>query len=543
MGFFRDAMRWLSVSSQTNRVGKPYDNRLWFINDDDEIRKRKLQEYLIWYSGDSDELLNYYTRGNFREFQTDPIFNRNKKDYFWSVASMEEKVKRTHSGIPRAIVETITNAIGNPMISSDDPLIQQRIDDIIKANDLYTAVNQEQMPLTLVTGGGAWKINIDTNISDKPILTFYDVRNVRFEIISRRIMGIKFVDYYKGEDNKAYALVDHRFVDDGNSYVEYKLYKLRPGQKDGEYEKDGEEVALTSLPQTKDLQDTEIVGLTEILGVPSIFFKDTIYEGYGRSIYSGKVDLFDDLDQALSQSANTVRKSTPVEYFPVDMLERTPTGEPKLPARYDRTYVATPAGRNGDGDRVSQINTTQPSVNFAQYSGEELTLLSFILTGVLSPATMGIDVAKKDNADAQREKEKVTIMTRNNIILKQKEILDKVLCLALKMENYMMDPTLTEFPEYQIGVDFEEFANPSFENQIVILANALSSGAISIDRYVDLLWGDSLDEAAKQAEVEYIKQFMGQGGNPLDALLGATQPQEQAQSDEEEFLAAETGQV
>ncbi len=488
---------------------KATDNRLWFINDDEQIRKVKLREYLIWYTGDSDELLNFYTVGNSVQFPTDSIYNRNKKDYFWSIVSQEEKIKRTHSGVPRAIVETLVNAIGNPIIKSQLPDVQQRMERIIKENSLFEIINQEQMPLTLVTGTGAYKINIDTKLSNVPIITFYDSRNVQLDIFSRRILGIKFVDYYTGADKKTYALVDHRYVDEGSSYIEYKLYRLKAGSKEGEFDKTADEVPLNTLPETEGLQDLVFQGFKEILGVPSIFFKDTIYEGYGRSIYTGKVDLFDDLDQALSQSSNTVRKSTPVEYYPVDLLERTPLGEPKLPQRYDRTYVATPAGRNGDGDMTGQINVTQPALNFTQYSSEQMSVLSFVLTGVLSPATMGIDIAKRDNADAQREKEKVTIMTRNNIILKQKMIIERVLKIALMMEDYMVNPMLPAYNTYDVGVDFDEFANPSFENQIGILSNALMTGALSIDRYVDLLWGDSLDEQGKQAEKAYIEAFMG----------------------------------
>ena len=530
MGWFRDKIKnWLGVNNMGS-LPKQYDNRLWFINDDEKIRKQKLREYLIWYSGDSDELLNYYTQGNFREFNTEPIFNRNKKEYFWGISSQETSIKRTHSGIPRAIVETLVNAIGTPIFTSDDPMVQQRIDDIIKDNELFDSINQEQMPLTLVTGFGAWKINIDPQISKKPIITFYDARNVKFEIVSKRIFGIKFVDYFTGPDKKAYALVDHRFIDEGNSYIEYKLYQLKPGRKEDEWEKEADEVSLETLPETEGLQDIVFNGLNQILGVPSMFFKDTIYEGYGRSIYTGKVDLFDDLDQTISQSANTIRKSTPVEYYPVDLLERTPTGQPKLPARYDRTYVATPAGRNGDGERTGKIEVTQPALNVVQYSSEAQSILSFLLTGVLSPATMGIDVAKKDNADAQREKEKVTIMTRNNIIMRQKDLLEKVIVLSLMMEDYMVNPVMAQFSNYEVGVEFEEFANPSFENQLMVLSNGLQSGAMSIERYVELLWGDTLDEEAKQKEIQYIQMFMGQGAmNPMEMLLGSPNFQEGAQ--------------
>jgi hypothetical protein len=521
-------------------------NRDLYINNTENIRKNKIEEYLIWYVGDSDELLNHFTKSRIIEQAEEPIYNRNKRDYFWTAVSEEEGVKRSHSGIPRAIVETLVNAIGSPNLTSNDKVLDQRIKDIIEENDLLTILNQEQTPMTLVTGHGAFKINIDPELSNKPIITYYDARNVKFELKTRRIIKVKFYDYFT-ENNKAYCLVDCRYKENGNSVITYKLYEL-PYKDAQEFEYEDNEISLESLEQTKDLKDIQFTGVNEMLAVPCVFFKDQINEQYGRSIFTGKVDLFDDLDQALSQSANVVRKSTPVEYYPMDLIETKSTGERKPPTRYDRTYINFPSGRSGEGDITSQIQTTQPNLNFSQYDQEAVSILNMILTGVLSPATMGIDLAKKDNADAQREKEKVTVMTRNNIILKQKRILQKLLQLTLMVEDYINNPQVAEFPTYSdISVDFDEFSNPSFENQLSTLGSALQAGNISVDRYIEMLWGESLSEQEKQKEKEYVEAFMNkgmtdpfgqplQGGGPvspdLAAQLGIEQEPEQPEPDE-----------
>jgi hypothetical protein len=197
--------------------------------------------------------------------------------------------------------------------------------------------------------------------------------------------------------------------------------------------------------------------------------------------------------------------------------------------------VNFPSGRSGEGDITSQIQTTQPNLNFAQYDQEAVSILNMILTGVLSPATMGIDLAKKDNADAQREKEKITIMTRNNIILKQKRILQKLVKLTLMVEDYINNPQVAKFENYtDISVDFDEFSNPTFENQLSVLGSALQSGSISIDRYIELLWNDTLSEQEKQKEKEYVEAFMNKGmtdpfGQPLPGEQGPVSPDLAAQ--------------
>jgi hypothetical protein len=508
-------------------------NRDLYINNTENIRRTKIEEYLIWYIGDSDELLNHFTKSRIIEQAEEPIYSRNKRDYFWTAVSEEEGVKRSHSGIPRAIVETLVNAIGSPNISSENQELNKRVKDIIDENDLLTILNQEQTPMTLVTGHGAFKITIEPELSNKPIITYYDARNVKFENKTRRIVKVKFYDYFT-EDNKAYCLVDCRYRENGNSIITYKLYEL-PYKDAPEFEIEENEISLESLEQTKDLKDIQFTGVNEMLAVPCVFFKDQIHDEYGRSIFTGKVDLFDDLDQALSQSANVVRKSTPVEYYPMDLIETKSNGERKPPTRYDRTYVNFPSGRSGEGDITSQIQTTQPNLNFAQYDQEAVSILNMILTGVLSPATMGIDLAKKDNADAQREKEKITIMTRNNIILKQKRILQKLVKLTLMVEDYINNPQVAKFENYtDISVDFDEFSNPTFENQLSVLGSALQSGSISIDRYIELLWNDTLSEQEKQKEKEYVEAFMNKGmtdpfGQPLPGEQGPVSPDLAAQ--------------
>ena len=85
-------------------------------------------------------------------------------------------------------------------------------------------------------------------------------------------------------------------------------------------------VPLETIPELEGIRSIEIPNLNKILGVPSKFFFDPLNKNYGRSIFAGKIDLFDDLDQCLSQDSNSVRRSTVIEYFNTDFLERDTRG-------------------------------------------------------------------------------------------------------------------------------------------------------------------------------------------------------------------------
>jgi len=476
----------------------PYSERLTYINSMPELLRYEMQENEIWFKGDSNELLNFYTNQETYGFMLDPMYNRNRKNYFHAIASTESSIKRVHSGLPRAIVETIVNAIGVPQIT-----INGKGSDLISRTHLNNIINQQQLPYTLAVGWGAFKVSFDERlykVCKHPIIKFYQAKDV--EIVQKEgiDIGVIFKDYYsyKGKD---YLLLETRRINDaGNSCVEYDLFKLKG-------KNEVEPVPLSAIPELGGLQDIELKGYSKLLAVPSRFFFNEYAPAYGRSIYAGKIDLFDDLDQSLSQRSQTCRVSTPVEYYPSDLLEFDRNGKAKLPDRYDRQYMQKPGGvNNGDGDINGTIQTTQPELNFDQYTSEQMALVSQILIGILSPATMGIDVARKDNANAQREKEKITTMTRNNIVESERKIISKLVELIIDLDEYANTGSITPNKELSISVKYPNFASPSFESKSQILVPMWTNGAISTELFVERLYGDDLSIEDKAKQVKWLNE-------------------------------------
>ena len=99
----------LKITGLSKINGPDEQERLTFINNDELQKKTKIREYNVWYAGDSDELLNFYTRQMTIDYNFEPWYSRNKKNYFWSISSTENDIKRTHSGQPRNIVDTLVS--------------------------------------------------------------------------------------------------------------------------------------------------------------------------------------------------------------------------------------------------------------------------------------------------------------------------------------------------------------------------------------------------------------------------------------------------
>ena len=270
-------------------------------------------------------------------------------------------------------------------------------------------------------------------------------------------------------------------------------------------------VELSDVPELADIDPMLVVEDCDTLfSVPVVFFKNTAgYGGYGRSIFTGKLDLMDDLDQDLSQASQGVKLSTPLEYINSEYLQRDKNGMPIRPAYYDRKYVMVEGGMDETGKAGGQpVYVTQPRVDVELYNQDALDKMLQIVNGIMSPATLGIDIAKKDNAEAQREKEKVTIFTRNTIIAAEEKILRDLCNQALCMKE-LMDTGCVTYHRYDISIKFNEFADASYENKLEVLGLALDKQNISPEMYMQKLYGDTLSTSERNSELDFLKKSKG----------------------------------
>ena len=234
------------------------EDRLTFVCNMDEIVRTKLHEYNIWYEGDSDELLNFYTAANTITYNFEPWYDRNKKNYFWAINSTENDIKRTHSGQPRNIVDTLCGIIDWPLVKanplgSKDNIVDDKLQYILKRNNFRKLYKDRQLPLSLIEGWGCYKIDIDKDFLDVPVVKYYQATNVEFAFRHGLLTGIMFEDYYVNK-NKTYLLAEIRrfVVRDQKRYlvIENHLFEVSTGAS--QYVT---EVNLDTVPETKGMAE------------------------------------------------------------------------------------------------------------------------------------------------------------------------------------------------------------------------------------------------------------------------------------------------
>ena len=432
----------------------------------------------IWFRGESYELEQLY--------KSIPDY----KYSFWGATSTRGlEIRKIHTGLPKIIVNTLTNVCVDDMQDIKIENIGKDNDwkEIEKENDFKNLV-KKAVKKALVTGDGAFKISIDTEVSQYPILEFYEADRIEVKRERGRIKEIRFKKQFN-KQGISYVLKECY----GYGYIEYKLYDAY-----------NNEIGLDKLEKTKDLQNVYF-DKSLIMAEYLSFFSSDKWEGRGQSIFDSKRDNFDALDEAWSQWIDALRANRTKTYIPEDLLPRDiNTGAIRAGNAFDNRFIAT--GTPMQENAQSKIDTVNGVIDYNSYLSTYITALDLCLQGVISPSTLGIDTKKLDNAEAQREKEKTTLYTRQTIIYSLQNCVEKLVDKVFKVIN-IMNNTALEDTEAQVC--FGEYANPSFESQVETVGKAKTQGVMSIESVVEELYGDSKTDEWKAEEVKRIKNEQG----------------------------------
>lgn len=454
---------------------RPAQGQTFTINENMDFQANCIRNK-IWYRGDSRELSEFYGQLMFAE------------DTFWGAAQTADiRMKKSHSGLPKLIIKTIINTVMTDY--SGDDVEDEYWKEVNKENEFDSKMLKLLLGDLLHIGDGAIKINYDANISDKAILEWVDGSKIEFVYKRGRLVELIFKSFHE-ENNATYLLEEHY----GYGYITYRLLK------------DGKEVPLKTVKVLEKLENITF-DKSVMWAIPIMLNESAKYKGRGESIFEGKYDSFDSLDEIISQWLEAVRAGRAIKYIPENMIPRDPnTGEFLINSNpFDNKYIKPEGNMSENGQDKIEIKQAEiPTENYLQ---SYITFLDLCLQGIVSPSTLGIDNKKLDNAEAQREKEKTTLYTRGLIIDTLTEFIPKVINTVLKSRAQMEKKPIPE--DVEANVKFGEYSNPSFEAQVETIGKGRQQGIMSIEASVEELYGDSKEEKWKQEEIARLKAEQG----------------------------------
>lgn len=432
----------------------------------------------IWFRGESYELSQLYKQLNDNQFG------------FWgSVPTKGIEIRKIHTGLPKTMVNILSGVVADDMqdVKFESEAHNSLWRDIAKENTFDNLVKSATSKV-LYTGDGAFKISIDTGISQLPIIEFFEADRIHIKRNRGRITEIIFKTVYTHNTS---TFILHEIY--GKGYIRYELKNAF-----------NKVVALNSVPEIAGLQNIKWDGNFMLAEYISFYSSDK-FEGRGQSVFDAKRDNFDALDEAWSQWIDALRAGRTQKYIPENLIPRNPsTGELMRANSFDNRFIklATSLTENDN----SKVCTESATIQHESYLSTYITALDLCLQGFISPSTLGIDVKKLDNAEAQREKEKATLYTRQTIVAELQRVLPALIQNVFNAYN-----TMNKLPLEDVTCDvaFGEYANPSFESQVETVGKAKTQGIMSIEASVDELYGNSRDDEWKKEEVARLKAEQG----------------------------------
>ena len=443
--------------------------------------KGNVMKNRIWYRGDPSELDQFF-KGTARD--------QVSKSRFWSsVPSTDLNVRKIHSGLPAMIADKLSDIViaDLDLIELENSEQNELWQDIGKDNS-FNELLGESITETLTVGDGAYKITIDTDITPYPIIEFYSGENVEYVYKRNRLIEIKFYTEYSKENN-TFTLIETF----GKGYIKNELIN-----------KNGSSVPLNTLDETANLIDVTYEG-DFIMAVPLKFFKSPKWNDRGKSIFDSKSDTFDALDEVISQWIDAIRDGRVTKYIPEDLIPRDiTTGELLKPNPFDNRFIKIGSSLAENAD--NKIDMEQADINYNAFIESYSNAIDMCLQGIVSPATLGIDLKKTDNAEAQREKEKTTLYTRGKIVDVLTEVIPKLIDTVMKVNDTLHKK---KPKDYEVTIVFGEYASPSFDTVVDTVGKAKSYGVMSVEQCVEEMYGDTWTDEDKAAEVLRIKEQNG----------------------------------
>lgn len=444
--------------------------------------QQNIMKNKLWYNGEPAELEQF-----FKQYAVWGVNNTR----FWS-AVPNSQIRKIHSGIVSMVVDRYRDMVVADINSIDfgEDGAFTPIQDLwreIEKDNQFLEILAGAVQSALIAGDGAFKISTD-EVSKYPIIEFYDMENVEYVYRYGRLKEIKYyTDYLK--DKKEYRLQETY----GKGYIYYKLYDSK-----------GNEKKLTDLEETKHLQDEQFDG-DYIMGIPFMIFKSAKWKGRGKALFDTKSDVLDALDEVISQWVDAIRLGRIKRYIPDSLLPRDEkTGELLAANPFDNDFLALQGNMDEGGKQ--EVVISQPNILYEAYVNSYTSYMDMVLQGIMSPSTLGIDLKKTDNAESQREKEKITLHVREKIIEAITNTVSELINRIMKTYDLTCEKTPVE---YDVSIKFGEYASPDFNSTVDTVSKARVASIMSIEKAIDELYGDTMTEEEKGKEIQRLKEEMG----------------------------------
>lgn len=461
----------------------------------DALLKYKQEENKIWASASADRLLEFYKTNPF------PSSFTSNRYLFWYWIGGRNSPKM-HYPAPAALLNSIKSLIfgEEPTIEyvsdKDDKRsvneLNERVRAIFKDNNINN-IYQNAAALESYSGGVAFKINYDDEVSNYPIIELYPQERLELKTRYGRLVEIVFLDNYKVAKEIFTLKSKH-----GIGYINYELYNGK-----------GKRVALTTIKATAHLED-KVFPKKVLTAVYKKNRTDNVDadSAYGGSDFEGVVDLFHQIDELFSSMALYIRNSRPIISMTEDMLKTTEDGKNTIvPKAWENDVVVLQKDIEANQSE-RKIYRDMPKIEIDQYTQGIRLLQASIYqkVGMDTTSTNLEGVGANQSGDALQQREKSTVILYQNKVKGWQHALQELVPLLLMFEDFGKTSKISsDYDEYELNVGFPDYQSASFADKIEMFTKAYTGLAVDLETMVKKIWNEELEEEQIMTMVKNIK--------------------------------------
>lgn len=473
----------------------------------------KYNEYAAWYSGEPNNLLQFYIRS--------ALFPEVENGLFWARIEREERASIVHLPAAGDIASTSAN-----LLFSETPEFQydekagggDRIKTFIKENGL-TNMLLEGAEISAALSGCFLKLDVEPDLVRIPILsivtpmqcfpTFW--RGKLWEVLFFRVVR------YEQGDSVVYRLFENRRRENNKLVIEYELYK-------GSQENVGKVIDINSIDETQNISLERVVYDMEGLGcvyVPNMRPNRLMPNSYlGINDYSGCISLLDSLDFAWTSWMRDIELGMGQLLVDEDLLERdslSTTGDTMKFNKFTKAFMKLNLSQwRMGGENVKPIEIVQFEMRVAEHAQTCDALFKNIVSQCgYSPQSFGYseETGMAESGRALRIRERKSLLTREK---KGRYWTPALWQLFWQMQQMDMRSGLsTSYQPQEVDVELEDSIVVDTSEIAETIRNLDQARAVSIWTKVKML-NPTWDDKDIQKEVDAIIKEQGLSPSPFD---------------------------
>jgi len=487
---------------------------------DDKYNKYhdKMQEYAAWYSGSSEELLDYYLGVKSYEMKTVNDYNLEKQGMFWEKDIHNDRATMLHVPIAGDIASTSADFLFSEMpdvkipeaheetAPSDATDAQNRLNTMIDEGDVYSRL-LEGAETSSAIGGVFVKLDWDDDVKEFPIPIMVQPDNAMWTFKWGFLQEVKFFKVVDHPDtNLYYRLVETR----RKGIIFNELYK-------GTTNKLGKKVSLESHESTAGMEEVIEHGLDSLLAwyVPNKK-PNRLWRGsaLGESDLQGIVGLMDAIDETYTNWVRDLRIARGRIIVPEYMLESDSDGN--LYHDIDKE-VFVKVGGIADAAEQGDVTAVQFDIRAQQHYDTAMELMKQAYSGAgYSPASFGLgDSTSNATATEIKQQQSKSFKTSAKKAKYWTSTLEDMFYWMLQVDNYVFG---NNNGDYKVQVNIQDSVQTDPMQQADSINKLVQAKAMSIDTTVRQLH-PQWNEKQVENEVNRIMQENGMIVNEPDDLV------------------------